>query len=816
MDENSMIETGDVLKSAPQFEYEPPLSEPTSDDLTLWDWWQAVWASVTEGAPRLYLDWLRADDAPADVARVGAESGETVGGAVAAVGVGAAVARPVMRRSSVQASVVDWLVGQTREQWWWGALVAAAFAVAWLGQLTISGGGNLWAGALMYITAAVVVGVGLWRLLPGWVTPIAMGGAEQLALLPEADGGVAAQSTPAVRWTALVLGLVFSGLTYVASGNNFFSPTAMLFWVASLVSWAVALWDEPLRVRLDWRDVVERMWRGEIVVRVSRTGWLLLAVMVLAATVRYAQLDTVPGDMTSDHVEKVLDVYRIMSDPTFRPVFLANNGGREPLMFYVSAIVGSVLQIPASHMLLKLVSATVGLLTIPIVFLLAKEMTDDDRIALLSVLMLALMWWANSISRNGLRFPWSPFFSALALLFLARGVKYDRPAQFVLAGLMVGLGVYGYTPSRIMPLVVGVFLLLWWLHHFGRDSALTGVWRLSVVGVVSVAVAIPLLRYIQDFPQFFWYRTVTRVAGEEGVTVTSVGAAFAQNVANSLRMFSLTSDNAWLVSPVGLPALDWVMGGLFHLGAAAALVWYLRGPKRETRWFYLFLLVGLPVLLLPSILALAFPIENPSLHRSGAALPGVAILLGLGADALWRGVEGIFRGRVGVIAGALVVGVMVWTTYNNNNRILFDIYARQYDVSVQNASGIGAVVRAWATSVGDWNTVWVRPYPYWVDTRGVGIEAGNIGWDNVVYAEAGDKFEDTLDDPRPKLFIVNIKDAAALSELRALYPNGVLKLYEELYAPKSFYMYLTPGRSQAEIDAFLQALENGAPVPVSP
>lgn len=77
-------------------------------------------------------------------------------------------------------------------------------------------------------------------------------------------------------------------------------------------------------------------------------------------------------------------------------------------------------------------------------------------------------------------------------------------------------------------------------------------------------------------------------------------------------MFSWTADTAWLVSPVGQPVLDWVCGALFHLGIIGFAVRYVR--TRE--WHYLAVLLCVPILLLPSVLALAFPIENPSLTRS--------------------------------------------------------------------------------------------------------------------------------------------------------------------------------------------------------
>ena len=56
---------------------------------------------------------------------------------------------------------------------------------------------------------------------------------------------------------------------------------------------------------------------------------------------RYAQLDAIPPEMTSDHVEKLLDVNDVLQGK-YR-VYFERNTGREPLQFYLAAFTLDVL-----------------------------------------------------------------------------------------------------------------------------------------------------------------------------------------------------------------------------------------------------------------------------------------------------------------------------------------------------------------------------------------------------------------------------------------------------------------------------------------
>ena len=99
----------------------------------------------------------------------------------------------------------------------------------------------------------------------------------------------------------------------------------------------------------------------------------------------------------------------------------------------------------------------------PFIYLLGKEIANR-RAGLLAMLFAGIAYWPNVISRVGLRFPLYPLFVAPTFYFLLRGLRTRNRNDFILSGLFLGLGLHGYTPFRIVPLLAIVTLILWGLY----------------------------------------------------------------------------------------------------------------------------------------------------------------------------------------------------------------------------------------------------------------------------------------------------------------------------------------------------------------
>jgi hypothetical protein len=625
-----------------------------------------------------------------------------------------------------------------------------------------------------------------------------------------------------LRRVALGVAGVSAVLTFVLAGNHLYTPVLLVAWVICLVAWwlAAAQLPDPGNGRAALERALASARQGAFTVHVSGLTLLLLAALAVGAYFRFNDLDALPPEMTSDHVEKLLDVGDIVLDENYK-IFFQRNTGREPLQFYWTAWLAGLLGTGLTHLSLKIGTALFGFLTLPFIFLLGREL-EDDRLGLIAVTLAAVAFWATVISRVGLRFPLSPVFVAPVLYFLFRGLRRNSRNDFLLAGLMLGVGLHGYTPFRVMPLVVlalaGLYLL--WPEARGRRWNVCA--NTALLAVTAFVVFLPLARYAYDQPENFWYRTNTRWGDTERELFESEMAqdirlnwqarfgadipapaltalVFLQNQWNALLVFNYRGDVVWVNTLNNRPVLDTVTAALLVLGAGYLLARLLF--RRD--WVAAALFLAALLLMLPSTLALAFPNENPSVVRLGGAIPIIFVMAAYPLWLLLKRAEAptAGAGRGSWAAGLVTLALLLVGALALNQDMYFRQYREQYLSTARTASEVGQVIRGFAASVGSYETAWVRPYPHWVDTRAVGMYAGNFRRD---YALPFEELADTQAVAGPKLFIFNLQDTevrpdgepATLPELRRLYPNGQLSTFTSQRPDnKDFLIYSVPASS---------------------
>ena len=572
-------------------------------------------------------------------------------------------------------------------------------------------------------------------------------------------------SRAAVRWRYVIAGIGLSSITFLVVGGNSISVLDTLLWVSSVGCICAGFWEN--------RDTSISSWcRRKTTGLGARNLALMVGVVLAGAWFRMYELDELPGEMTSDHVEKLLDVVKVVEGD--RPIFLENNGGREVMQVYATSLAAGFFATPPSHSTLKAVMAIAGIVTIPIVYVLGVRLSGEGGVGVLAALVFAVGWWPVVISRNGLRFPLAPMFGALTIYLIVRGIMGRSINSCVLGGVILGIGMYGYTAFRIMPLVIMLLFGLYLTHHKAKRVQELVVRQVTAVVLIGAVAAIPMLRYAVDKPLVFWSRTATRMAQTEVAYKGNMTGLLLQNTWDSVRMFAWTSDTAWLVSPTGQPALDWVTGGLFHMGimGCAACYW------KRRYWVDLFLLIAIPIMLLPSMLSLAFPIENPSLTRSSTAQALVFIVAASSVSINMGWVKRVVRGQMGVVVAVMCVVLIMTPMIRNNHHIVFHSYSEQYRTSAENASEVGYVVKQFVENGGSWETAWVFPFKHWIDTRAVGIYAGNLDWDNVIGGDSEFELDLTRGLDGMKLFVVNQYDHDAQELLLRAYPEGVMSVRE--------------------------------------
>ncbi len=254
-------------------------------------------------------------------------------------------------------------------------------------------------------------------------------------------------------------------------------------------------------------------------------------------------------------------------------------------------------------------------------------------------------------------------------------------------------------------------------------------------------------------------------------------------------MFFWSDGNIWVHSVTGSPALDVVSAALFFLGVILLMVRYIR----QRTWQDIVLLLSVPLLMMPSILSLAFPDENPALNRAGGALVPVFIIVAMGLDSLMSAVGKKTSTTAGVKFAWGIAGILIFISALANYDLVFNQYQRAYQLASWNTSEMGQVIHDFGDMYGSTNTAYVVPFAYWVDTRLVGMIAGDTTRD---FAIQPDQISQTLNFPQPKMFLVNPKDQADISLLRQLFPQGTVSNYASKVG-KDFYIYMVPAASSS-------------------
>jgi len=588
-------------------------------------------------------------------------------------------------------------------------------------------------------------------------------------------------------------------LAFVFFGNNQFTQYNLILWVAGVVITIFAFWqgrNKEFSSHPSWREVITNwLKRPQVTVTISKDFLLVLVIFALAFFFRFYQLDRVPPEMFSDHAEKLWDVYDVLHGET--RIFFPRNTGREAFQMYLTAAVIRLFGTGYSFISLKIGTAILGFLALPYIYALAKELSNR-RAAQFAVFFAGIAYWHNVISRVALRFTLYPFFAAPVLYYLIRGLRRRNLNDFILAGVFLGLGLHGYSTMRIVPFVIVFAVLLFLLHSQAkgwRREALSG---LLLLAFISFTVFLPLLRYALENPDMFSYRAFTRLGAIERPLPAPLWQVFSSNLWKACIMFFWDNGEIWVHSVPHRPALDVVSAALFFLGVVLVLLRYLR--TRD--WTYLFLLISIPLLMLPSILSLAFPAENPSLNRTGGAIIPVFIIIGVTMDYILVGLSqrrnsppplstlnpAVSKATMPLPVLVGVVVLLLWSTVQNYNLV----FVKYYDMflhSSWNTSELGKIIHGFADSIGSENQAWVIAYPHWVDTRLVGINAGFPQHDYGIWS---DTLKSTTTETRIKIFLVKPDDEKGLQALVTLYPQGALQLYKSNVENKDFFIYTVP------------------------
>ena len=597
-------------------------------------------------------------------------------------------------------------------------------------------------------------------------------------------------------------------------GNNITMPS-VIGWLLAIGLWFAATWSwQPFRLPKADPSETRKSWLafGLLTLITIAGGWLL-----------FHRLYQTPNDMTQDHAWKLLDIINILNGG--RPLFLPNNTGREPGQFYYIATLIKLFNLNRDFMALKIGNAIIGTITIPIVYLLGREL-GGRKIGLIAASLYAMSKWAWATTRMGLRYPYAPLPAALVIWHLLRYVRMGKRTDVLWAGWWLGVGLYGYIGIRIVPLVITMIfvLMLFDRRRRGMEAFKVLATHALMLLITTTLVFLPLGHFMVQYPELFWFRVATRTTDTERSIAQSACAdfykklgqnfvtehpnepnpyenkqingtvcklqIFGYNNLNMLKSFNWMGDISQ-VNAVSLDILVDVMTATLLLAAVPYLLWRLFWERSLRWWMAAF---ALPILAMTSTLNIAFFIENPSTPRAAIMMPMLFVVAAAPLALLTEWIVGVGRKAMFVparwaVAAIVTVAMLGYGVQQNYVRYFRDFHI-QYRNFVPISGEISSAILAYEQRGLDRNDAYIFVWRYWLEGRSISVYMNDIHWHESHFINT----DQPLVEPngKPLLYVINQEDQARLTELQTRFPQGELKRVDSVVPNKWFYTFFIP------------------------
>ncbi|MDP2640948.1 MAG: glycosyltransferase family 39 protein [Candidatus Yanofskybacteria bacterium] len=395
----------------------------------------------------------------------------------------------------------------------------------------------------------------------------------------------------------------------------------------------------------------------------------LLGILLLASFFRLWQLDTLPPGLWPDEAINATTAVEILQTGEFQ-VFYPENHGREGFFFLLISFAFGLFGV--SVWAFKIVPALIGILTVLGQFLLTRELFGQiaatrihaAKIALLSSFFLAVSVWHIMFSRIGFRAILLPLVLVFSSYFLFRGMRTKKILDFILAGLIFGLGFHTYISFRLGALAVALALLLWLILAIKERWGKEFLFKASAFSLFALLSASPILWHFLNTPEDFLFRAsgISVFAQEQPLK------ALGESTLKHLAMFNIAGDQNWRHNVAGQAQLPAVVGIFFLIGLGAfmantikafAVLVKTRMQGEASRAFLIgaFVLAWLFFLLLPGVLTSE---GIPHALRVIGMIPALYLLAGFGALISFRFLLRLPRGQY-MQAGAISL-VLLGTT----------------------------------------------------------------------------------------------------------------------------------------------------------
>ena len=397
-------------------------------------------------------------------------------------------------------------------------------------------------------------------------------------------------------------------LLYLSTGENIWVDG---LWCASIGLTLIPLWRRARAMR----DAKEMVW----------WEWALVAALtVIGFGLRYWQLTEIPSRVDNDVALMGTHALELIRNGNYNWIGFSDSAH---LLSYDQSLAWSMRLFGHDHYGLVIRSVIAGTLTLPLVFLLGRELFSR-RVGLIAMALLTISYTHIHFSRI-LFGPTTTFFAVLIFYFLVRGLRTGQTPWFASAGVSMGLGLLIYDSSRVIPAVV--LAVVGWLWLWRRPVFQGHLQNWGVFFLAALFAFGPMLGFaFQDFNSFvgrgnsvaLWSPVVWEHETSSYGT-TSVTDVIVEQVRHTFLTLHLYGDG----SPhfmLPRPMVDPLTAALCALGASLCLL-----RLRSIQYF-----IPLVWVFLTFVLGGVITYDPPYWPHLNVALPAIVMMAGIAADRL--------------------------------------------------------------------------------------------------------------------------------------------------------------------------------------
>lgn len=217
---------------------------------------------------------------------------------------------------------------------------------------------------------------------------------------------------------------------------------------------------------------------------------IFIVIIIIASLLRLWDLTAFPAGFNADEAAIGYNAYSLLKTGrdeygTVLPLSFKSFSDYKPgIYFYMVA--PFVVLMGLTEIAVRLPSALLGIGTVILIYFLAKEIFESEKVALVASFLLAITPWYIHFSRGGWESNAATFFITLGVYFLIRYLEQGKYLFWSLLSFLISMYLY-QSPRLIIPLLLFTVFIIY------RKTFLVSFKKLILPFVVILILSIPLI-----------------------------------------------------------------------------------------------------------------------------------------------------------------------------------------------------------------------------------------------------------------------------------------------------------------------------------